>query len=112
MYADDATLESPKLNLPAELLAEVSRRAAVPQGDFRVDGWKPSLLERLVELLGPRRPECDPRGAQLAGRLPAGGGPAPRAPRLSPSRFGGPPGGFHNLRGPGRLGRFPNPRRR
>ncbi len=48
MYADDATLESPKLNLPAELLAEVSRRAAVPQGDFRVDGWKPSLLERLV----------------------------------------------------------------
>ena len=52
MYADDATFESPKLNLPAELLAEVSRRAVVPQGDFRVDGWKPSLLERLVELFG------------------------------------------------------------
>lgn len=52
MYADDATFESPKLNLPAELLAEVSRRAAVPQGDFRVDGWKPSLLERLAKLFG------------------------------------------------------------
>ena len=52
MYADDATFESPKLNLPEEPLAEVSRRGAAAQGDFRVDGWKPSLLERLVKLFG------------------------------------------------------------
>jgi hypothetical protein len=52
MYADDATFESPQLNLPADELAEISRRAAVRQGDFRVDGWKPSLLERLAKLFG------------------------------------------------------------
>ena len=52
MYADDATFESPQLNLPADELAEISRRAAVRQGDFRVDGWKPSLLERIAKLFG------------------------------------------------------------
>ncbi len=52
MQAEDATLESPQLNLPAELLAEVSRRAAARQADFKVDGWKPSLLERLARLFG------------------------------------------------------------
>jgi len=52
MYADDATLESPQLNLPADLQAEVSRRAAACPVDFHVDGWKPSLLERLAKLFG------------------------------------------------------------
>ena len=52
MYADDATFESPKLNLPEELLAEVSRRGAAAQGDFRVEGWKPTLLERIARLFG------------------------------------------------------------
>lgn len=52
MQADEATLESPQLlNLPAEL-AEVSRRAAARQADFRVDSFKPSLLERIARLLG------------------------------------------------------------
>jgi hypothetical protein len=55
MYAEDATYESPKLNLPADLKAEISRRAAArQQGDFRVDGWKPSLLERIAKLFGMR----------------------------------------------------------
>jgi hypothetical protein len=52
MTADDATLESPQLKLPAELLAEVSRRAAAQKTDFRVEGWKPTLLERIARLLG------------------------------------------------------------
>jgi hypothetical protein len=54
MYAEDATYESPKLNLPADLKAEISRRAAARVGDFRVDGWKPSLLERIAKLFGLR----------------------------------------------------------
>jgi hypothetical protein len=51
MHAEDATLEAPQLNLPEELLAE-SRRAASQKTDFKVDGWKPSLLERLTSLFG------------------------------------------------------------
>ena len=51
MYSKEATAEVPKLNLPAELLAEVSRRGKT-KTDFRVDAWKPSLLERLARMLG------------------------------------------------------------
>ena len=36
---------------PADLLAEVGRRKK-QQSDYRVDGWKPSLLERLARMLG------------------------------------------------------------
>ena len=52
MIADDATIETPQLNVPADLLAEVSRRAAAHKTDFRVDGWKPTLLERIARLFG------------------------------------------------------------
>ena len=52
MQAEDATMESQQLKLPPELLAELSRPAAPRQTDFRVDGWKPSLLERLARLFG------------------------------------------------------------
>ena len=52
MTADDATIETPQLNLPADLLAEVNRRAAAQKTDFRVDGWKPTLLERIARLFG------------------------------------------------------------
>jgi hypothetical protein len=52
MHAEDSTLEAPQLNLPADLLAEVSRRASARQTDFKVDGWKPSLLERIASLFG------------------------------------------------------------
>jgi hypothetical protein len=51
MFTDEATIESPQLKVPADLLAEVSRRKK-QQSDFHVDGWKPSLLERLARMLG------------------------------------------------------------
>jgi hypothetical protein len=46
--ADTATLK-----LPAELLAEIKRHAK-QKTDYRVEGWKPSLLERLLGMLGLR----------------------------------------------------------
>jgi hypothetical protein len=52
MYPKDATVDVPQLKLPPDLLAEVSRRGKARQTDFRVDGWRPSLLERLARLLG------------------------------------------------------------
>jgi hypothetical protein len=52
MLTDEATAERPQLNLPAELLAEVARRNERRETDFRVEGWKPSLLERLARMLG------------------------------------------------------------
>ena len=52
MRFEDATVEVPKLNVPAELLAEVARRNNKRKTDFRVDGWKPSLLERLARMFG------------------------------------------------------------
>ena len=51
MFTKEATAEVPQLRLPADLVAEVSRRKS-HQPDFRVDGWKPSLLERLARLFG------------------------------------------------------------
>jgi hypothetical protein len=52
MLTDEVTAEKPQLDLPAELLAEIDRRPGGRPPDFRVDGWKPSLLERLARLLG------------------------------------------------------------
>jgi hypothetical protein len=40
------------LRLPEELLAELKRHARQPKTDFRVESFKPSLLERLLGLLG------------------------------------------------------------
>jgi hypothetical protein len=45
--ADTSTLK-----LPAELLAELKRHARQPKTDFRVESFRPSLLERLLGLLG------------------------------------------------------------
>jgi hypothetical protein len=50
MLSDEATIEAPQLKLPADLLAECSRRKK--QTDYGVDGWKPGLLERLARLFG------------------------------------------------------------
>jgi hypothetical protein len=44
--ADTSTLK-----LPAELLAELKRHTR-PKNDFRVESFKPSLLERLLAMLG------------------------------------------------------------
>jgi len=52
MLSEEATVEVPKLNLPPELLAEVARRHGKRQPDFRVEGLKPSLMERLARMLG------------------------------------------------------------
>jgi hypothetical protein len=53
MISEEATVEVPKLNLPPELLAELARRnPGKRQTDFRVEGLKPSLLERLARMLG------------------------------------------------------------
>jgi hypothetical protein len=52
MYSEDVTVETQKLNLPADLLAEVARRNSKRPTDFRVEGLKPSLFERLAQLLG------------------------------------------------------------
>jgi len=52
MQSEEITVEAPQLKLPPELLAEVSRRNAGRNTDYRVDAWKPSLLERLARMLG------------------------------------------------------------
>ena len=51
MPPEEATAEVPALNLPPELLAEVRRRNKGPRGEFHVDGWKPTLLERVARML-------------------------------------------------------------
>jgi len=43
-------VEVPQLKLPPDLLTEVTRRGSA-KTDFRVEGWKPSLLGRLVAKL-------------------------------------------------------------
>jgi hypothetical protein len=50
MFPED-TIEAPALKLPAELLAAVGTRKKQPS-DFRVDAFKPSLLERLKRMFG------------------------------------------------------------
>jgi hypothetical protein len=53
MLSEEATVEAPQLNLPPDLLAEVARRNnGKRQPDFRVEGLKPSLIERLARMLG------------------------------------------------------------
>ena len=51
MLSEESRVEVPKLNVPAELRAEAAHRNKRPT-DLRVDGWKPSLLERLKRMLG------------------------------------------------------------
>jgi hypothetical protein len=51
MYAGDPALEDPTLDLPADLVAE-RRRSGTARTDFRVEGWKPTLMERLARMLG------------------------------------------------------------
>ena len=49
MQANHA-FEEPRLQLPADLVSELKRRGPAPRTDMKVEGWKPSLLGRLVEL--------------------------------------------------------------
>ena len=53
MLSEEVTVEVPKLNLPPDLVAEVARRNnGRHQPDFRVEGLKPSLFERVARMLG------------------------------------------------------------
>lgn len=53
MLTEEATVEVPKLNLPADLLAEVARRnKGKRSADFGVDALKPTLMERLRRMFG------------------------------------------------------------
>ena len=52
MHSEDATIEAPQLKLPADLLAELSRSHKKRPHDFRVEGMKPTLFERLARLFG------------------------------------------------------------
>jgi hypothetical protein len=53
MLSEEVTVEVPKLNLPPDLVAEVARRNnGKRQPDFRVEGLRPSLIERLARMLG------------------------------------------------------------
>jgi hypothetical protein len=52
MFADDATTEVAQLQLPPELMAAAARSQKTTPKDFRVDGWTPSLMERLARLFG------------------------------------------------------------
>jgi hypothetical protein len=52
MFADEATTEVAQLQLHPELLAALGRPQKKTSKDFRVDGWTPSLMERLARLLG------------------------------------------------------------
>jgi hypothetical protein len=54
MQADRA-LNEPTLQLPQELLSELARRGVAPRTDMGVEGWKPSLFGRLIELVTGRR---------------------------------------------------------
>ena len=51
MQADTAvTTELPKLNLPQDLLSEVKRKGKA-QTDYGIEGMKPSLFGRFLEML-------------------------------------------------------------
>ncbi len=55
----ERTLSEPRLQLPQELLSELARRGVRPRTDMGVEGWKPSLFGRLVELVTGRRASRD-----------------------------------------------------
>ncbi|MGH8132580.1 MAG: hypothetical protein ACRETH_14275 [Steroidobacteraceae bacterium] len=52
MQAEQKMADTATLKLPVELLADLKRHSAKQPTDFRVEGWKPSLLERILGMLG------------------------------------------------------------
>lgn len=55
MLADRALTDNSRLQLPADLLSELQRRGPTQREDWKVDGWKPSFLARLLALFTGRR---------------------------------------------------------
>lgn len=51
MQAPQRLADTSTLKLPPELLADLKRHTR-QKADFSVEGWKPSLLERLLGMLG------------------------------------------------------------
>ena len=49
--APESSIE-PELTLPKDLLSEVQRHLKNGRSDFRVEGWKPSLVQRMLGMLG------------------------------------------------------------
>ncbi|HEX4619592.1 MAG TPA: hypothetical protein VH135_07655 [Steroidobacteraceae bacterium] len=51
MQAEPRLADTSTLKLPAELLADIKRHTR-QKADYWVEGWRPSLLERLLGMLG------------------------------------------------------------
>lgn len=54
MHAEHRLADTSSLKLPEGLLAELKRHGKKSQPDFQVEHFKPSLFERLLEMLGLR----------------------------------------------------------
>jgi hypothetical protein len=52
MHAEHRLSDTASLKLPEGLLADIRRHSKKSEPDFRVEGWKPSLFERLLAMLG------------------------------------------------------------
>jgi len=56
MHAERALDESMQLELPKDLIAEVSRRGSARKDDFyRVEAFKPSFFGRVIEMFSGKR---------------------------------------------------------
>lgn len=51
MSTDTSNTGAFRLSLPADVLREAERVQSGRKDDMRVDGWKPSLIGRLIERL-------------------------------------------------------------
>jgi len=56
MHAERALDESTKLELPKDLVAEMSRRGSARKDDFyHVEAFKPSFFGRMIEMFSGKR---------------------------------------------------------
>lgn len=55
MLGERALPDTTRLRLPPDLLSELQRRGPAPKDDMRVEGWKPSLLSRVLAFLTGKR---------------------------------------------------------
>ena len=55
MHAEPYVAETSEIELPPDLLAALKPKNSVQPKDLHVEGWKPSLLGRLAELLLQKR---------------------------------------------------------
>ncbi|HVO49215.1 MAG TPA: hypothetical protein VMT29_23085 [Steroidobacteraceae bacterium] len=51
MHADSSLADTQQLELPQDLVSALNSRAHTPRDDFGIEGMKPSLLGRLLEML-------------------------------------------------------------